>query len=75
MLGWIGWAMVFIGVYLIGRKNITGFYFNVVAGLFINIDAVMYEHWSLFTANTALMGMNIWNIYKWRKLDGTKIQS
>ena len=70
MLGWIGWAMVFFGVYLLGNKNIKGFYWCIAADVLLIMDAIAYHHWSLLAASLGFTTLNIWNITKWRKPDG-----
>ena len=74
MLGWIGWAMVFIGVYLLGEKNIKGFYWMLAAEGFLITDAIAYDHWSLVAASVTFIVLNTINVFKWRKSDGTKVQ-
>ena len=74
MLGWLGWTGIFIGMYLIGKKNIAGFYVAILAGFIINVDANQHGMWSLMVANTLMQCMYVMNIFKWRKSDGTKVQ-
>ena len=70
MLGWIGWAMVFIGVYKLGNKDIKGFYWNIAAEVLLITDAIMFNHWSMVAASVVFTGLNVVNIFKWRKPDG-----
>lgn len=70
MLGWIGWFFIFVGMWLIGRKDIRGFYLNIVAGTAIGIDAIIIGNWSLLVANTLVTCLYIRNIFKWRKPHG-----
>ena len=66
MIGWMAWVLVFLGMYLIGNKNIWGFAVCLVGGVLVGIDAWVYEHWSLFVSNLAFMGLHVRNILKWR---------
>lgn len=71
MLGWIGWAMVFFGMFLIGNRNIKGFYYFIGASGLLILDAIMYEHWSLVGSQVMFTCLNVWNIIKWRKRNDT----
>ena len=74
MLGWLGWSIVFVGLWLIGQRDIRGFYCNIAASVLIGIDAIQLGIWSLFVSQVAFMLLNCWNIHTWRKSDGTKVQ-
>ena len=74
MLGWLGWSIVFVGLWLIGKRDIRGFYCNMGAGVLIGINAIQLGIWSLLVSQIAFMLLNCWNIHKWRKSDGTKVQ-
>lgn len=71
MLGWIGWLMVFIGVYKLGNKDIKGFYWNIAAEVLLITDAIKFDHWSMVAAGVVFTALNVVNIFKWRKTDGT----
>ena len=66
LLGFVGWAMAFYGVYLIGEKNVKGFYLNVFANAFLIADAVLFGHWSVVLAMLVFTVLNIVNIWKWQ---------
>lgn len=67
MLGWIGWALAFSGMYLIGGKKWQGFVLCMVADLLLIGDSWAHEYWSLFVACWLFFCLHIFNIYRWVK--------
>ena len=69
LLGYIGWIMVFIGVWKIGSKDVRGFYWHLAAEIVLIVDAIMFAHWSLLFACSIFAIVYIRNIIKWKKDD------
>lgn len=67
ILGYIGWAMAMFGVYLIGSKNVKGFYLNIFANVLLIIDAILFGHFSVVFAMVIFTTLNIINIVKWTR--------
>jgi len=66
LLGYVGWVMAFWGVYLIGEKNVKGFYINIAANVFLIVDAIMFAHFSVIFAMMIFTTLNVINIWKWQ---------
>lgn len=66
VLGLVGWLLAFCGVYLIGEKDVRGFYLNILANALLITDAVLFAHWSLVFAMLAFTTLNVINIWKWQ---------
>ena len=66
VLGLVGWTLAFCGVYLIGEKDVRGFYLNIFANALLIADAVVFGHWTLVLAMLAFTTLNVVNIWKWQ---------
>ncbi len=67
LLGYIGWTMAFYGVWLIGEKDIRGFYINIAANTLLVADAILFGHLSVIFAMLVFTTINIINIVKWSR--------
>jgi len=66
-LGWAGNIFFIIGVYILGKKNVHGFWFNSIAnGLYV-IQSIMLNNQALFWLSVGLMFLNLKGIYEWNK--------
>lgn len=68
ILGWIGNALFFSGVYALGKKNAMGFYFNAIANLLYAIQSVRMNNISLFWLSLGLMVLNLIGVIRWANL-------
>lgn len=67
MIGFVGWLMVFYGVWLLGNKDIRGFYWNLSAEALLIFDAILFGHFSLIFSCLVFSTLNVINIYKWKR--------
>lgn len=67
MIGFVGWLMVFYGVYLLGNKDIRGFYWNLSAEALLIFDAILFGHFSLIFSCVIFSILNIINVIKWKR--------
>jgi hypothetical protein len=66
LFGFAAWCAAFYGVYLIGEKNVKGFYINIAANVFLIIDALIFGHLSVVFAMLVFTVINVLNIWKWK---------
>jgi len=67
LIGFVGWLMVFYGVWLLGNKDIRGFYWNLSAEALLIFDAILFGHFSLIFSCLVFSTLNIINIIKWKR--------
>lgn len=66
-IGWVANIFFIFGVYQIGEKKISGFYFNTVGNLLYVVQGYMTALYSLTILSIILVLLNIKGIYQWRK--------
>lgn len=66
-MGFIGWALAFVGMYLVGRKVWWGFVLSIIANIFIGLNAWETRNPSLGAAVVAFVTIAVFNIFRWRK--------
>lgn len=67
MIGWIGNIFFVYGVYVLGKKKISGFYANAIGNLAYVIVGIMKSTSSLACLSVLLIILNIMGILEWRK--------
>ncbi len=69
-LGWIGNVLFILGsITLAKRKPIPSLIFNLIANGFYVAMAVMLQTFALLALSITLIGLNIWGIISWRKVN------
>ena len=66
-LGWIGNVFFILGVYMLGDKNIKGFYLNTIANMLYVYQSILMNNQALLWLSIGLAILNIKGIYQWRK--------
>lgn len=66
-MGFVGWALAFVGSYFIGRKVWWGFLLSIFANIFIGINAWETKNPSLGAAVVAFVTIAVFNIFRWRR--------
>ncbi|MDO8469475.1 MAG: hypothetical protein Q7S84_00455 [bacterium] len=64
-MGFIGWAIAFIGSYFVGRKVWWGFLLSIIANFFIGWSAIETKNPSLGAAVVVFAAMAIFNSVRW----------
>ena len=67
IIGWISNLFFIFGVYLIAKKNINGFYCNILGNLLYAIQSTICSNYSLFFLSLGLIGLNIYSVFEWSK--------
>lgn len=67
LLGWSGNVFFILATYLLGRKNILGFYSNILGNLFYMWQCIYLPNSALFWVSVMLIGVNIVAIIQWRR--------
>jgi len=67
LLGWTGNIFFIVGVYLLGEKDVKGFYINSVANALYAVQSIIMNNVPLFWLSIALIILNVKGIYEWRK--------
>lgn len=67
ILGWVSNGFFVIGIYLVGKKNISGFYLNSIANGLYLYQAFLMKNSSLFWLSIILIILNIKAVFEWRK--------
>lgn len=76
ILGWIGNILFVYGVWILGNKNIKGFYINSIANMLYAIQSLFMKNFSLFWLSIFLIIINIIGIYKWKsKIENITLKS
>ena len=63
--GWVGSALVFLGLWLTGRKNKYGFIVGAVAELFWLLYSIHINSPELGIMAVVFIIIYLWNFYKW----------
>ena len=66
-LGWIGNVFFILGVYMLGDKNIKGFYLNTIANILYAYQSILMQNQALLWLSVGLAILNIKGIYQWMK--------
>jgi len=66
ILGWIGTILFIYGVWVLGNKDVKGFYVNAIANLFYVFQSIIMGNPSLFWLSIFLIIINIRGIRNWR---------
>lgn len=67
MIGWIGTIFYIIGILLIARKNIKGWYFALVGNLIYIGIGILIPMTSIIAINIIATGTSIYGIIKWKE--------
>lgn len=67
LLGWIAWAITFLGSWMIGNKSIRGFYLMGFANLMLLVDSLLFGYYSLTAASVGFILLNLINLLKWKR--------
>jgi len=67
IFGWIGNMFFFLGVWALGKKNIIGFYYNILANFLYALQSVIMKNHALFWLSMGLIILNFVGIIKWSK--------
>lgn len=67
ILGWIGNGLFFIGAIWLARKNVLGFWSQLIANLLYVVQSQILGNSSLLWLSIGLGIFNIYGIYKWSK--------
>ena len=67
IIGWIGNICFFMGITLIARKHRVGFHYNSGGNLCYLIQSIIMDNISLVVLSLALIGLNIYGYWNWRK--------
>lgn len=67
LIGWIGSAFLFSGLYLVGNKNIKGFHLCLIANAFYLIQSIMLNMSSLIVLDIVTSILYIRSIIEWKK--------
>ena len=71
LLGWIGNIFFILGVYMLGDKNIKGFYLNTIANILYIYQSILMHNPALLWLSIGLAILNIKGIYQWIKYNDT----
>ena len=66
ILGWIANILFIYGVWILGNKNVKGFYINSIANLLYVWQSILMNNLALFWLSIFLIIINIIGIYKWQ---------
>jgi len=66
MIGWVSNILFFYGVWVIGNKNVRGFYTNSLANLLYAYQSILMDNHPLFWLSMALIIVNLKGIYQWQ---------
>lgn len=66
ILGWIANIFFIYGVWIIGDKNVKGFYLNALGNLFYAWQAPLTNNHPLFWLSILLIAINLKGIYQWQ---------
>ncbi len=67
VIGWVANCFILFGMYNLGKKRLSGFYFNIVAHIVWLFQSIILAMSSLFVIDLLLIIMNILGIRQWRK--------
>jgi len=65
ILGWIGNVFFLWGVYALGKKDIKGFYSNIIGNVMYAIQSILMINISLLILCIGLVILNIKGILEW----------
>ena len=68
ILGWIGTALFFYGVWALARKNIWGFFANSLANILYMAQGILMKNWPLVACSIGLFIINIYGVREWRRI-------
>lgn len=68
-LGWVANVFFILGVYILGNKNVNGFYLNAIANFLYIIQAIYMHNTALLWLSIGLIFLNLKGVYEWRKHD------
>ena len=66
IIGWCGTALFIYGVWIIGNKNVKGFYANGLANLCYMWQSIYTDNHPLFWLSILLIIINLKGIYQWQ---------
>jgi len=66
ILGWVANIFFVTGVWIIGDKNVKGFYLNALGNLFYAFQAPYTNNDPLFFLSMLLIIINLKGIYQWQ---------
>lgn len=66
ILGWLGTLLFIYGVWAIGKKDVTGFYANILANVCYVVQSVFLDNSPLFWLSLFLIILNLKGIYEWQ---------
>ena len=66
LLGWVGTLLFVYGVWVIGNKNVKGFYANSLANLCYMWQSIYMDNHPLFWLSLLLIVINLRGIYHWQ---------
>ena len=66
VLGWVANIFFIYGVWIIGDKNVKGFYLNALGNLFYAWQAPLTNNHPLFWLSILLIVINLKGIYQWQ---------
>ena len=67
ILGWIGTALFFYGVWALARMKTSGFLSNGIANLLYTTQGILMKNWPLVVCSVGLFIFNLYGIQEWRK--------
>lgn len=67
ILGWVANAFFIYGVWVLGNKDIKGFYANTFANFLYICQSLIMHNLALLWLSIFLIGINIKGIYQWKK--------
>jgi len=75
ILGWIGNAGFFFGVYALGRKWRIGWYANILGNALYLWQGIIMQNTPLIFCSFVLAVLNVQGIRKWIKMEKENVKS
>lgn len=66
ILGWVANGFFLYGVWILGNKNIRGFYANIIANFLYIIQSIIMNNSALLWCSIFLILINAKGIYQWK---------
>jgi len=68
-LGSIGNVFFFVGALIMVQRKRSAFYHQILGNLFYVVQSYLMVNWSLGILSVVLIGVNVWSIINWKRLE------
>lgn len=69
VLGWLGNIFFVVGAFIMAQRKRNAFIHQIIGNVFYVGQAYIMLNWSLGILSIGLIGVNIWSILNWKRIE------